>query len=501
MQIRLQKIPLEKLACDLLVVNEFEGIKKPGGGTGAVDKALGGVLSAVMDDQHFKAEEGQTLLVPTFGKIPAKKVLIAGLGQREKFDVDGVRKAAAVVIKHAKALKAKVVGTILHGAGRGGIAPEVAGRSLAEGALLAEYEFARYKTDRKNFHAIETLIVAQRGAANLKKIQKGIADGSREALATIFARDLVNEPASAMTPKHLVGVAQKIVKGSKRIKLMIHNKVQLTQMSAGGILGIARGSVESPYLIHLRYIPAGKPKKKIALVGKAVTFDSGGISIKPAEAMYTMKNDMAAAAALLGLFSVISELGLSIEVHGIMGAVENMPGPGAIKPGDVVRTMGGKTIEVLHTDAEGRVTLADTLHYACKLKPDLVVDLATLTGSAVAALGEEIAAIMSTDKKLIASLVRAAGEAGEKLWELPLEPLYAKDIKSDVADVRNITKSRYAGAITAGLFLKEFVDPQIPWAHIDIAGPAFAEAERIPYVPKGGTGFGTRTLIHFLSSL
>ena len=265
----------------------------------------------------------------------------------------------------------------------------------------------------------------------------------------------------------------------------------------GAFLGIAQGSDHPPFFVHMSYRPTGA-KKHLALVGKAVTFDSGGISIKPAEAMYTMKLDMAGGAAVLGVFKILARLKPNVIVDGIFAACENMPSGKAIRPGDVVKAMNGTTIEVLHTDAEGRVTLADALSYAVKQKPDAIIDLATLTGACMVALGEEITGLMSNNPKLENKLLTAAATAGEKMWSLPLEKNYKRELKSEVADLRNIA-GRYGGALTAGLFLQEFV-ANIPWAHLDIAGPSFAERPINAYTGKGGTGAGVRTLLELLRS-
>jgi leucyl aminopeptidase len=297
----------------------------------------------------------------------------------------------------------------------------------------------------------------------------------------------------------LVNSAKEIAKGKKDLKVRVYDKEQLEKMGAGGLLAVNQGSDHEPYLVHMVYKPEGNIKKKIAIVGKAVTFDSGGLSLKPAEYMMSMKCDMGGSAALLGLFSVIDNINPQVEVHGIFGAVENMPSGKAIRPGDVIKALNGKTIEILNTDAEGRVTLADTLSFAVKKKPDLIIDLATLTGACVVALGEEISGVMSNNPELANKILIAAASAGEKMWELPLEKNYKKLLKSDIADLKNIG-GRYGGALTAGLFLEEFVD-KTPWAHLDIAGPAYAERPINSYEKKGATGHGVRTLIEFIKAI
>ena len=295
-------------------------------------------------------------------------------------------------------------------------------------------------------------------------------------------------------------MAAKIAKQRKDVQLTILNKETMEEMGMQATLAVARGSVHPPVGVHLVYKPKGKRKKRIVIVGKAVTFDSGGLSLKPADGMMTMKIDMAGAATVLGIFDVLPLLKLPLEVHGIFLGVENMPSGHAYRPGDVVKAMNGKTIEVLNTDAEGRVTLADALSYAQKLEPDVIIDLATLTGACIVALGEEMAAILSNDKKLTQKLLKAAEETGEPLWELPPYAPYQEHIKSRVADIKNIGMRGAAGTISAALFLAHFVG-KTPWAHMDIAGPSYAEREVRPDLPPGGTGYGVRLLVRYLQSL
>lgn len=503
MEIRTQVQSIERARGDLLVVNEFEGIKKPGGATGAVDKALDGMLSKIAKEEGFTGKEEEIVLFPTFGKIPAKRVLLVGLGNKKDFSHETVRRAAGRTIREAKRVQAKKIVSILHGAGIGGLKPREAACALVEGLLLSDYQFTKYKKEavqKAKKTQIKEVLIPQLDNRSIKVIEQGITEGRFRAEAVIFARDLVNEPSSEMTPVKLVEIARLIANKNSRVSVKIYGRSALERMGAGGILGVARGSAEEPYLIHFIYKPKIKAKK-IAICGKGVTFDSGGISIKPSDAMYIMKSDMAGGASIFGLFSKIREIEPKIEVHGIVGVCENMPSGQAIKPGDIVKTINGKTIEILHTDAEGRVVLADTLAYASKQKPDFIVDLATLTGSCRVALGEEVAGLMGNDLKLMGKIKEAARESGELVWELPLMKEYAGQIKSDIADVKNITQSRYAGVITAGLFLKEFISEGQPWAHLDIAGPAFAEKQTLSYVPIGGTGFGVRTLIDLLKKI
>lgn len=516
MKITAKKQNLIEFPCDLLVLNLFEDlpIKKGapsmkghpstrlGGGTGAVDKALGKMLARELAEEEIKGKLGESFVLHTHGKIPAKKVAVLGLGKRADFNLETVRRVGAQIVKLAKKNNVKRVGTIFHGVGIGKLVPRDAAGALVEGVLLANYEYLTYKGDEhkeeSSRRAIKELTILDLDTDKVKAAGRGIAEAEINARATTYARDLVNEPASIMTPAHLVEHAREITKQSGgKIKLQVFDREECKKRGFGAFLGVAQGAAEEPYFVHLIY--KGGSKKKIALVGKAITFDSGGLQIKPDTAMETMKLDMAGAAAVLGIFSVLKELDLPYEIHGIFAATENMPGGRAYKPGDIVRAMNGKTIEIVHTDAEGRVTLADSLSYAAALKPDLIVDLATLTGACMVALGEEVGGMFTNNDKLALKLGAAAKQSGEQFWMLPMVSEYREFIKSPVADVRNSGKTRYGGAITAALFLQEFVGDR-PWIHLDIAGPAWAEREILPYVPVGGSGFGTRTILEFLRS-
>jgi leucyl aminopeptidase len=349
--------------------------------------------------------------------------------------------------------------------------------------------------------SIKELVIAEINASKIRKIKKGIELGLAEGAGVVYARNLVNEPASHMKPSDLVERAREITRGKSSISLKVYGKKELEKMKAWALLGVAMGSANDPHMIHLKYRPkAGKPKKKIVLVGKGLTFDSGGLNLKPEKGMSQMKIDMAGAATVLGILSVIEKIAPSVEVHGIIGACENMPSGSAIRPGDIITSMSGKTIEINNTDAEGRVTMADTLHYAVKQKPDQIIDLATLTGAVIVALGQNITGIMGNNQKMIDKLVKQSEVTGEKIWQLPLEKDYEKEIKGKIGDVDNIGGGRLGGAIFAGLFLKEFVD-DVPWVHLDIAGTCFAEKEINPYTPVGGTGVGVRLLLHYLGQI
>jgi leucyl aminopeptidase len=491
---------------DLLVVGLTEGQPKLTGQPALVDKALGGIVSSLTKDEGFEGKERQTLLVQTHGKLGPKRVLVVGLGQRRAFTNATLREAAALAVKKAKEYAAKTIAFASGPSTRRGTAGQREGAAfVAEGALLGAYHYTTYhgdeqRTEHEKRRASELVLLAPTASVQ-RQLAAGVADGQRRAQATAFARDLVNTPASDMTPRHLVDVAKQVAGRTKRVALEVFDEAEIRRRGMGALLAVAKGSEEPPYFLHLTYRPPQKRARKVFLVGKGITFDSGGLSLKTAKYMESMKTDMAGAAAILGVFSALDAVQPRVELHGVMPVTENMPSGKATKPGDIARAMNGKTIEILNTDAEGRVILADGLSFAVQQHADLVVDLATLTGSCIEALGQEVAGLFSTSPRLGRDLKAAAEAAGEYLWEMPLVREYQPLIKSKAADLKNITGGGVgAGSITAALFLKEFVGTT-PWAHLDIAGPAWAERETFASVPLGGTGFGVRTLLRWLSKV
>lgn len=372
-----------------------------------------------------------------------------------------------------------------------------------EAVDLASYRFSRYSrrlTKQQSQQALRKLTLVT-AASELSATRRHLRDTKLQLAAVEHARDLVNQPASIVTPSTLMNEAQTIASNSPSVTVKILDRDGAAAANFSAFLAVARGSSEEPYVLHLTYQPRHtSPVKKVALVGKGVTFDSGGLSLKPADAMEDMKIDMAGAAAVLGVFSILDRLQPAVEVHGIIAACENMPSGSAYRPSDIITAKDGTTIEVVNTDAEGRITLADALVYAREQEPDVIIDLATLTGACMVALGETHAGLMSNNPPLVAALKDAAAASGEGLIELPLPPEYQSSIESSVADLRNISTSRFGGAITAGLFLQHFVGTT-PWAHLDIAGPSYTANPILPYLPKGGTGYGVRLLMRYLSNL
>ena len=465
----------------VIAVPVYTGLELPSGSPVELD--LG-----VLREQDFDADVGQTqALVGSTGTT----LLAVGMGDRAAVDLEQLRRAAGAAVKgawKATALTTTLLHAVPAGAGRA-----AAAQALAEGMALATYQFTTYKSTTKP-SALEAVTVV---AAEPAELQPWLDRGARVAAAVALARDLVNEPARAMTPRRLEAVAREVAR-REGLGIKVYDEDDIAPERLGGLGGVAAGSEEPPRLIQLVYSPP-EPRATVALVGKGITFDSGGLSIKTSDGMMTMKCDMSGAAAVIAAMSAVAAIGADIEVIGLAACTENLPSGRAIKPGDVLEIRNGKTVEVLNTDAEGRLVLADALSLAVEAEPDAIVDLATLTGACTVALGSEIAGLMSNHPGLAAQVESAAERAGEPVWPLPLPKRYRRHIDSEVADIKNIGAAHgKAGALTAGLFLQEFVDGR-PWVHLDIAGPAFRD-EADTYLPKGGTGFGVRTVLEFLAA-
>lgn len=476
---------VDSVKVDLLAVPVFAD-RRLGPGADVVDRALDGALAEFMAETGFEGKRGETLPVPTQGRLGAKAVVLVGVGEQDRIDAEALRRAGAAVAR--RATKVARVATTLLDAAPESLDPEAAAQALAEGVRLGAYQFLGYKSDANPSKLSKVTVLLGRANA---KVRDALARGARVAEAVAWARDLVNEPAAAKSPDDIAKLARGMARTSG-LKVTVLSGEQLVRERLGGVLGVGQGSARPPRFVRLAYEPA-RPQGTIAFVGKGVVFDSGGLSIKPATGMETMKTDMSGAAAVLAAMSALRDLGVRVRVLGYVPLVENMPSGTAIRPGDVLRIRNGKTVEVLNTDAEGRLILADALSMATEAKPAAIVDLATLTGACMVALGDKVAGLMGNHEGWVAQVRDAAGRAGESVWPLPLPDEYRKLLDSEIADVRNIGTSSYGGALTAGIFLKEFV-ADVPWAHLDIAGPARANGDD-GHVTKGGTGFGVRTLI------
>jgi len=456
-------------------------------------------LAGLCKADGYRATAGEVFLYHAPASSPASRLIVAGLGPREKADLDTLRFAISAAARRAAAIGARRLAVqIPTGAPFAAEPPARLGQALAEGVLIGLFRFDRYKSKASEVRNALAGVDLLGPRQDLALLRKGVARGEYVAAAVNFARGIVNEPAAEITPLKFAKIAAAEAKAAG-LTCRVLRLPELRKLGMEGILGVSRGSAEEPCLIHLRYVPKGKPRRKVALIGKGITFDSGGLSLKTATGMETMKADKAGATAVLAVLRALPQLGVQVQVDGVMAMSENLPSGTAQKPGDVLRMFGGKTVEVMNTDAEGRLVLADAFEFAARLEPDTMIDLATLTGAVVVALGPFATGVMGNNRPLSDALCDAGRAAGEKLWPLPLYDEYAEMLKSPVADMKN-TGDRHAGALTAGLFLREFVRPGIPWAHLDIAGPAFLERDH-GYLRRGATGAGVRTLLHYLDEL
>lgn len=485
------KDPL-KVVSDLKV---FFVSTKWGSELALLDKNIQKQINNIASLEKFSGKAKQTLVIDNLNT----RILLYGVGELKETKVYELQNIIGDSAHLFKNLKRKNICLVLNPKWFSLFSSNDLGRIVSESLYLSLNNFEKYITgDRKKEKITIEEITVVVDSSKSGEFEKGLETGKIFAEATIYARDLVNEPGGTMTPSHLAQKALEISK-TENIKVTIFNEDQARKLGMNSYLAVGQGSDTPSKFIKLSYKPEKPAKKKIVIIGKGITFDSGGLSLKPGNAMETMKIDMAGAAAVLGVFSKIAKLKPDVEVTGLIASCENMPSGKALRPGDILKALNGKTIEVLNTDAEGRLTLADALSYAVKYeKPDAIIDLATLTGAMVAALGEEITGFFSNDQSLTQKISNASDVSGELMWEMPLYKRYQELIKSEVADLRNIAKSKYGGAISAALFLEEFV-AKSPWAHLDIAGPAYTE-KPIPLCSYGGTGFGVRFLLSLLSS-
>jgi leucyl aminopeptidase len=466
-----------ELAVDVVAIGATsDGLNASGR---AVDEGLDGNLSEYLNQTGFKGRLGAFSLVPTFGRIPANAVAVVGLGDGTPSDV---RRAAAGAAR--KLGQHNDAASTLHE----DLSEETA-EATVEGWHLGSYRLKSYKTNPHSPRLQRVMVI---GRDQDRLIDRATA----RATASVTARDLVNEPASALWPEVLAERAQEVADVTGLEHKVLDEK-ELAERGFGGLLAVAQGSIKPPRLIELRFSPANATGK-VVLVGKGVTFDSGGLSLKDAKSMETMKTDMGGGAAVIGAMSALPKLDVNVEVVALIPATENMPGGSALKPGDVITHYGGATTEVLNTDAEGRLILADALAYASEMEPEAIVDIATLTGAMKVALGTKMGGLFANDEALGEEIERASKSAGERLWRMPLFDDYRSDLDSDIADMKNMGQ-RWGGGIYAALFLREFVGRNISWGHLDIAGPGRSEIE-YDEVSKGGTGFGARTLVAWLEA-
>jgi leucyl aminopeptidase len=479
-----------------LAVAVFKNEKADEGILKELDEASGGVVRSVIESEELKGKEGETVFVHLASGgsgLRARRLLLVGVGVREDFKPAQVSQMAGAAVRFLRGKNVKTVGLVT----RADTDAEMASAAASEGAIIGLFEPDKYRTVDKEERTIERLIIIGEGADE-EALKRGAERGRIIGESVNFTRDLANEPGAYMTPSDLAERAREIA-NEFGLNVDVLDEARMEQEGMGALLSVSRGSEEDAKLIILKYTPrdasAQDEDNLLALVGKGITFDSGGISLKPGENMELMKYDMTGGATVLGAMRAIAQLKPSISVLGVVPASENLPSGKATKPGDVVKAMSGKTIEIINTDAEGRLVLSDAICYAKKLGAKRIIDMATLTGAVSIALGDVNTAILGTDQELIDEVILSGKEVGEKFWQLPLDKEYTKQIKSDIADIKNVG-GRKAGTITAAAFLKEFADG-VSWAHLDIAGTAWGDDVK-PYRAKGPTGIAVRMLVRFV---
>lgn len=493
MQLNVMQGAIQESSADTIIVNLFDDVTQPSGATGAVDQALGGAISELIAQGDISGKLGEVAVLYPRGAISAKRVLVAGMGKRAGYDLEGVRKTAASAIKRARDLNAKHVATIVHGGGIAGLDPAAAAQAVAEGTLLTLYQYAAPKQDEKK-SSLEQITIVEFDSDKVAAIEQGVAVAQAIAAGSTIARDLVNLPPNVAVPRHMAAVARQIAT-EHGLEIKVGGRKWAQKHKMGAFLAVAKGAGEPPKFIVLEHNGDREDLDTVVLVGKGITFDTGGISIKPSANMEDMKSDMGGAAAVLGAMKTVAMLNLPLRVIGITPCTENMPDANAYRPADVITASNGKTIEIISTDAEGRMVLADALVYANRYQPKAVIDLATLTGACIIALGQGMAAgLFCNDDTLRDKLIAAGTATQERVWPLPIWDDYKEAIKTPVADIKN-SGGRTGGVSTSAMFLKEFTS--YSWAHLDIAGMALSGKEK-GYVPAGGTGYGVRLLVEML---
>ena len=495
MRINVTEGDITKIQVDGIIVSLCEDSGRLGLPTAAVvavDTLLGGAIGAQMDAGGFKGKPGEVIVVHSLGNVAARLVAVCGLGKQSEVSADRVRDAAAESCRALRKLGCRSVATTLLGAGSAALDSAVSARAIAEGAGLGLYVFTKYKAPEGP--EVESVTIVARDASAVAGLSKAADEGVVLSEATNLARDMVNEPANYMTPSRMAEMAQDLA-ARYGLKATVFSRDDMVSMGMGALLGVAQGSAEPPKFIRLDYNGAVPDAPRTALIGKAITFDSGGISIKPSEGLAEMKDDMAGGASVMAALWAIARLELSANVSALVPATENLPGGKAFRPGDILKSMSGKTIEIISTDAEGRLALADAITYAIQEKMSPLLDIATLTGACRVALGNVYSGVFGNNDALVDRFMRAAKDAGEKMWHMPLADEYRELNRSPIADIKN-TGNRYGGAITAALFVSEFAEA-VPWLHVDIAGTSNSSKDAGVTV-KGATGVTVRTLCQFV---
>ena len=495
MQIDVQAGQLKDSSCKAIIVTLFEDADNLTGVAAELDTALEGAISQLRQEGDVRGKRNETILVHTLGRIPSPRLLVLGLGKSKAFDGQVLRNALAIAARYLRRLGAESVAMSADAAID--LPPDACAQAIIEGTILGLYRYLVHKKEPEDRREVNALTLVEADSSRIDAVRVGAERGRVSAEATVWARDMANEPSNFLTPSELADRARQIAQ-AEGLEFEVFEREQMQQMGMGALLGVAQGSQQQPKLIVLRYRGGAPESKSLGLVGKGITFDSGGISIKPSQGMEEMKGDMAGGADVIAAIRALAQLKAKLNVTAIVPATENMPGGSAQRPGDVVRAMNGKTIEVVNTDAEGRLILADALCYARKLELSPVVDVATLTGAMSITLGKVAFGAMTNSKSLLRRIQQAARAAGERVWQLPLFDDYMEKLDSEVADIKNVG-GREAGSITAALFLKQFID-DTPWVHLDIAGVDQRDEVKGIFL-KGSSGTGVRTLINLGLSL
>jgi len=490
MEIKAAVGDLTAIKTGAVLVTHFEGAKTPEPETAAVDKKLGGVIANLIKQGDIKGKLNEATLVFSSSKLLADRVVVLGLGKKNELTLKKARNAFAEASRYLRSKNITNIASVVIGDGANGIKTGDAVQAMTEGAILGLYTFKRYQTKKENGADVKEIVIVGKDRT---VFSKAITRGKIIANAVNYARDMENEPGNVMTPTRMADNARQIAK-KYNLKIEVLEKAKIKALGMGGLIGVSQGSHQPPKFIVLTYKGRSSPDIDIALVGKGITFDSGGISIKPSENMSDMKDDMSGGATVLSVLLAVAQLKPAVNVTAFVPATENLPSGTSYKPGDILKAMNGKTMEILNTDAEGRLILADALSYAVKNGAKAIVDVATLTGACQVALGTLATGVFTNNQTLVDKVLAAGEEAGEYAWQLPMFEEYGDLIKSDIADIKN-TGGRYAGAITAAKFLEEFVD-KTPWVHLDLTGP-ISDKDKGIFV-KGASGVPVRTLINFV---
>jgi leucyl aminopeptidase len=501
-EIKTRTVDFATCKTDLLAIGHFSDAKGLDKLNSVLNKKLDGAIERLIELGDFKGKDGTNAILYGNANVGAKRILLVGLGERKKTTLDTIRKAAALAANRAVSMKAKSMSLALHRAFGGRFDLGKMGQACAEGTYFGSFRYDEFVTESEDGRLERLGVeVIDSDSAKTRKLNKGINNGIIIGRAQSYARTLMNRPANVINPAEIAAAAKKLARECKNLSCTVFDEKKLAAKGMGGILAVGSGSENKPRLIVLKYTPARRVNSKVptvGLIGKAITFDSGGISIKPAPNMDQMKLDKTGGIAVLCTMKAVAELGPAVPVLGLIPSAENLPSGTSYRPGDIITTFSGKTVEVQNTDAEGRMVMCDALHYANKEKCDIIIDIATLTGACKIALGSYMAGLMGNDEKLIKQLQRAAENSGEKVWHMPSGDEYAKEMKSKIADLKNIG-SKWGGACTAAAFLRQFVGDK-KWAHLDIAGVELFE-NATETCAEGSSGFGVRLLTSYIMSL